>query len=318
MFTSAHKKSVGSSGHRAQHVKPSLFVRKGAPFVVGTALGAGVLLMGTGTASAASADDFAKLRQCESGDDYSINTGNGYYGAYQFSAGTWRSIGFSGLPHQASPATQDAAARALQARSGWGQWPACSRKLGLRNGAPAAAPAVAPAPPKPVAAPHVPRANRGAHVAVEQPDVAPKESPAPEAVVAAGESAPAALAVASQKSITRKSAVQSSVARATSSKATSLQARATSRTYQAPTAAPAFAPRLTVTVQPNRAFTPAVKAWQARMAERGWTIAVDGFFGPESESVVRRFAAEKGMLQGPVVTLDKTVFDGAWTAPVTA
>ena len=74
---------------------------------------------------------WAELRQCESGGNYAIDTGNGYYGAYQFSASTWHGLGFSGLPNQAPPATQDAAAVKLQARSGWGQWPACSRRLGL-------------------------------------------------------------------------------------------------------------------------------------------------------------------------------------------
>jgi resuscitation-promoting factor RpfB len=75
---------------------------------------------------------WAALRQCESGGNYATDTGNGYYGAYQFSASTWHGLGLSGLPSQAPPATQDAAAVELQARSGWGQWPACSRRLGLR------------------------------------------------------------------------------------------------------------------------------------------------------------------------------------------
>ena len=73
----------------------------------------------------------AKLRQCESGGRYDLNTGNGYYGAYQFSPTTWSRLGFPGLPHQAPPSVQDQAARKLQAKSGWGQWPACARKLGL-------------------------------------------------------------------------------------------------------------------------------------------------------------------------------------------
>lgn len=78
------------------------------------------------------ASNFARLRQCESGGNYAANTGNGYYGAYQFSASTWRSLGYAGLPHQATAATQDQAAIRLQARSGWGQWPSCARRLGLR------------------------------------------------------------------------------------------------------------------------------------------------------------------------------------------
>jgi hypothetical protein len=77
-------------------------------------------------------DVWVKLRRCEAGGDYRRNSGNGYYGAYQFAAATWRSLGYSGLPHEAPPAVQDAAARRLQLRSGWGQWPACSRRIGAR------------------------------------------------------------------------------------------------------------------------------------------------------------------------------------------
>jgi len=72
-----------------------------------------------------------ELRMCESGDNYAENTGNGYYGAYQFSLSTWYGLGFTGLPSNASPATQDRAAEELQAEAGWGQWPACSAELGL-------------------------------------------------------------------------------------------------------------------------------------------------------------------------------------------
>jgi hypothetical protein len=75
--------------------------------------------------------DWAHLRQCESGGNYSENSGNGYYGAYQFSLETWQGLGYSGLPSDAAPAVQDQAAQQLQARSGWGQWPSCSRQLGL-------------------------------------------------------------------------------------------------------------------------------------------------------------------------------------------
>ena len=74
---------------------------------------------------------WAALRQCESGGNYAENTGNGYYGAYQFSLGTWASLGYGGLPSAAPPAVQDAAAQALQARSGWGQWPVCSVRIGM-------------------------------------------------------------------------------------------------------------------------------------------------------------------------------------------
>ncbi len=72
-----------------------------------------------------------ELRMCESGGNYAENTGNGYYGAYQFALSTWYGLGFTGLPSDASPATQDAAAAELQAEAGWGQWPSCSAQLGL-------------------------------------------------------------------------------------------------------------------------------------------------------------------------------------------
>lgn len=72
------------------------------------------------------------LAQCESGGNPAANTGNGYYGLYQFSATTWRAVGGSGLPSEASAEEQTMRAQTLQQRSGWGQWPACSKKLGLR------------------------------------------------------------------------------------------------------------------------------------------------------------------------------------------
>ncbi|MGO9198275.1 MAG: transglycosylase family protein [Acidimicrobiales bacterium] len=72
-----------------------------------------------------------EIRVCESGDNYAEDTGNGYYGAYQFSLSTWYGLGYSGLPSEASPATQDQAAAELEARSGWGQWPECAAQLGL-------------------------------------------------------------------------------------------------------------------------------------------------------------------------------------------
>ena len=84
-------------------------------------------------ANAGNDDVWRRLRNCEAGGRYNANSGNGYYGAYQFSAGTWRSLGFKGLPHQAPAEIQDEAARKLQARSGWGQWPACSRRIGARR-----------------------------------------------------------------------------------------------------------------------------------------------------------------------------------------
>jgi putative cell wall-binding protein len=73
-----------------------------------------------------------RLAQCESGGNWAINTGNGYYGGIQFSLSSWRAVGGAGYPHQNSKWEQIHRGELLQARQGWGAWPACSRKLGLR------------------------------------------------------------------------------------------------------------------------------------------------------------------------------------------
>jgi hypothetical protein len=72
------------------------------------------------------------LAQCESGGNWHINTGNGYYGGLQFSLGTWHAYGGTGLPSQHSRETQIAVATKLRnASGGYGAWPACAARLGL-------------------------------------------------------------------------------------------------------------------------------------------------------------------------------------------
>jgi uncharacterized protein YabE (DUF348 family) len=73
-----------------------------------------------------------RLAQCESGGNWATNTGNGYYGGLQFSLGTWRANGGSGLPSNASRETQIAIATKIRdASGGYGAWPACAASLGL-------------------------------------------------------------------------------------------------------------------------------------------------------------------------------------------
>jgi resuscitation-promoting factor RpfB len=72
------------------------------------------------------------LAACEAGGNWHIATGNGYFGGLQFSLRSWRAVGGTGLPNQASRETQIEMGRRLQAIQGWGAWPTCSRKLGLR------------------------------------------------------------------------------------------------------------------------------------------------------------------------------------------
>jgi LysM repeat protein len=83
-------------------------------------------------AASSSGGIWDKLAQCESGGNWAINTGNGYYGGLQFTLGSWQAVGGSGYPHQANKSEQIARAEKLQAIQGWGAWPACSAKLGLR------------------------------------------------------------------------------------------------------------------------------------------------------------------------------------------
>ena len=79
--------------------------------------------LGTAEApSVSSGSVWDKIAKCESGGNWKINTGNGYYGGLQFSAATWHSVGGPGLPHENSRETQIKYAEILQKRSGWGQW----------------------------------------------------------------------------------------------------------------------------------------------------------------------------------------------------
>jgi hypothetical protein len=210
------------SSHKPRHAKPS----KAAPTL---AVGGMTASLGAlaAPAHAAGEDDFARLRQCESGDNYRANTGNGYYGAYQFDLRTWQGRGYAGLPSNASPATQDKAAHELQADRGWSPWPTCARKLGLgREDA---------------------RASRGGRRTV----------------------------------IVGK---------------------------------PVFTEPLTKDLMKQKRAD--VRAWQARMKQRGWDIKADGQFGPRSARVAARFAAEKG-IHVKAGTVDSTMWHAAWALPVT-
>ncbi len=82
--------------------------------------------------SYASGDVWDRLAACEAGGNWAINTGNGYYGGLQFTLSSWQAVGGQGYPHQASKAEQIARGKLLQARQGWGAWPACTAKLGIR------------------------------------------------------------------------------------------------------------------------------------------------------------------------------------------
>ena len=147
------------------------------------------------------------LAQCESGGNWSINTGNGFYGGLQFTQQSWNGVGMSGSPATASRAQQIEAGERLLAIQGWGAWPACSAKLGLYGKTGAAPTYTEPTTtvaaqsqtqqtytaPAAQAAPAAPAAQ-AAPAAVEAPAAAPA-APAAQAAPAAVE-APAAPAAA--------------------------------------------------------------------------------------------------------------------------
>ena len=122
----------GTSG-RGRHRKPSNHTRTlglaTVPLVAAIPLAAG-------SASPASAATSAwdRLAGCESGGNWDINTGNGYYGGLQFADGTWDGNGgdkYASRADLATRAEQIVIASKLLNSSGWGPWPACSSRLGL-------------------------------------------------------------------------------------------------------------------------------------------------------------------------------------------
>src|SRR5699024_5642654 len=90
---------------------------------------------GASAPTAPSGSVWDRIAQCESGGNWSINTGNGYYGGLQFSAQTWTAFGggkYASTANQATRAQQIDIAKKVQAQQGWGAWPSCTSQLGIR------------------------------------------------------------------------------------------------------------------------------------------------------------------------------------------
>ncbi len=112
-----------------------------ASTIINRAIGVGaglVLSLEIGLAGAVPAEGamsvWDKVAQCESGGNWKINTGNGFYGGVQFAAGTWKAYGgktYASQAHLATKAEQIAIARRVLAGQGAGAWPTCSRRAGL-------------------------------------------------------------------------------------------------------------------------------------------------------------------------------------------
>ncbi|NYD42987.1 transglycosylase family protein [Nocardioides panaciterrulae] len=86
-------------------------------------------------AHASSTATWNRIAQCESSGNWHINTGNGYYGGLQISRSTWAGYGgrrYAALPSQATKAEQIRVAERIRRGQGWGAWPVCSRRAGVR------------------------------------------------------------------------------------------------------------------------------------------------------------------------------------------
>lgn len=135
----AGKDGVRSVTYRLRFVNGELVARKVVTSSVRSKAVPAIVKVGTKEKPEPTTSNFAggstvwdSLAQCESGGNWAINTGNGYYGGLQFSLSTWRAYGGTGYPHQASRETQIAVATRLRdATGGYGSWPGCAAKLGL-------------------------------------------------------------------------------------------------------------------------------------------------------------------------------------------
>jgi resuscitation-promoting factor RpfA len=148
--------------YRGRHRAPSTTGRTIARTALAGAVAGVPLLTATPAADAAPDATWDRVAQCESSGDWSINTGNGFYGGLQFTASTWRAFGggqFADMAHRATREEQIVVAERVLAGQGWKAWPVCSRKTGatgqpatqriapdVRPAAPAAPAPAAPAP----------------------------------------------------------------------------------------------------------------------------------------------------------------------------
>jgi resuscitation-promoting factor RpfA len=117
---------------KGKHRRPSKAARAIAVVGVTGAAAVAAPLMAAGSASAATASEWDAVAQCEAGGNWSINTGNGYYGGLQFSASTWAAYGgtaYASTADQATKAQQIEIAEKVLAGQGKGAWPHCGTGL---------------------------------------------------------------------------------------------------------------------------------------------------------------------------------------------
>ena len=169
--------------YHGRHRKPTATGRTVAKVAVtGMVVGAPLAAFAA-PASAASADQWAAVAQCESGGNPSINTGNGFAGAYQFTPSTWRAYGGQGAAQNASLSEQTAVAERVLAGQGKGAWPVCGTGLGAASPSSASAQSAPAQRTAPTQQQSTKAATKAAPQSVAPKAVAPK-AVAPKATVA--------------------------------------------------------------------------------------------------------------------------------------
>jgi peptidoglycan hydrolase-like protein with peptidoglycan-binding domain len=250
-----------SSPRHAKPMPPSALHRTAAAGGVAAALVVGESLSFAGTAGAVTPDTWAQLRACESSGNYAANTGNGFYGAYQFDARTWHGLGYPGVASGASAAVQDQAAQRLYQSRGWEPWPSCSAKLGLVD-------------------------DRTADRGTQRPPLAPVVLPSPSPATAL--SPPAAPIVTPVVAV----AVPVAPVAAPVVKAPAPVAAAPASTVGSGVSGWHGQYLSVADVSQVRGD---VKAWQIKMVAAGYPITVDGRYGPQSAAATTKFETAHGL-----------------------
>lgn len=163
-----------------KHRRPAAEARLGAHSRMAVLVGAtgtaiGLPVLGAQNAAAAPIDTWERVAACESGGDWTTNTGNGYFGGVQFSQSSWEAAGGSSYAPRADLASKQqqlAVAERLLAMQGPGAWPNCGPRAGLAAGSPAAGQIAPPAPQQPQAQP-----ENQPETAPQAQEQAPQEAP---------------------------------------------------------------------------------------------------------------------------------------------
>lgn len=283
-------------------------LRRGATtLATAAAVAGGVVLVPTAAHADPSASDWLRLRQCESSNNYKTNTGNGYYGAYQFSLGTWQSVGGSGYPSNASVGEQDARALILYRERGWQPW-TCAQILGLKEDADARSGRISDikvpvTPPPPSTIPSFTGGTRGwiygdnnASIQTFQNEVhARGYFPA-----GTGQFGPLTLAMVKRLQTLNHHAATGVIDAAT-------WTLAWKGVYSLPATAPPFPGSAPYVYGNNNAN---IKKFQDQMHSRSSFPAGTGQFGPLTLSMVKRLQSENGLTQ--TGQIDAKTWSMAW------